>query len=70
VICVTIKQSYNRGCTIAGWLRRSLLARKNLILNTGIGRGGVDSAKQKKKGYFFCSTRPVRVAMAAEAPED
>ena len=25
VICVTIEQSYNRGCTIARWLRRSLL---------------------------------------------
>jgi hypothetical protein len=24
VICVTIEQSYNRGCTIAQWLRRSL----------------------------------------------
>ena len=28
VICVTIEQSYNRGCTIARWLRRSLLKRK------------------------------------------
>jgi hypothetical protein len=28
VICVTIKQSYNRGCTIAQWLRRSFLKRK------------------------------------------
>ena len=27
VICVTIEQSYNRGCTIARWLRRSLLTR-------------------------------------------
>jgi hypothetical protein len=26
VICVTIALSYNRGCTIAQWLRRSLLA--------------------------------------------
>ncbi len=28
VICVTIKQSYNRGCTIAWWLRRSLFAKE------------------------------------------
>ncbi len=27
VICVTIALSYNRGCTIAQWLRRSLLTR-------------------------------------------
>jgi hypothetical protein len=25
VICVTIEQSYNRGCAIARWLRRSLV---------------------------------------------
>ena len=41
VICVAIEQSYNRGCTVAQWLRRSLLKRRaphGLLSDTGLRR--------------------------------